>query len=311
MPAVETLTLNPSVDLLGETEAVVPRHKLRTQVIQVEPGGGGINVARALLNLGECAQAVFPAGGSSGEEFVRLLEEEGIDSRAIPVSGETRYSIAVRERSTGDQYRFVGSGDPLREAEWRACLEALVEPPTTDFVVLSGSFPPGVPHKFTSELSARLREVNSRLIVDTSGDHLFAAVDAGVFLLKPNRKELAALVGFEGDPANLDYAEAAREVVGRGVEALVVSLDADGAFFTTQSGEEGLVPSPEIDVVSTIGAGDSTVAGMVVGLVRGYSVLDAVRFGVAAGAATCLRAGSALCTSEDTERIFQRIPAPA
>ncbi len=311
MPAVETLTLNPSVDLLGETEAVVPRHKLRTQVIQVEPGGGGINVARALLNLGERAEAVFPAGGSSGEEFVRLLKEEGIDNRAIPVSGETRYSIAVRERSTGDQYRFVGTGSPLREAEWRTCLETLVEPPTTHWVVLSGSFPPGVPHTFVRELNARLREVGSRLIVDTSGDHLFAAVGAGVFLVKPNRKELAALVGFQGDPINLDYADAARQVVGRGVEAVVVSLDADGAFLTSTTGEEGLIPSPEIEVVSTIGAGDSMVAGIVLGLVRGYSLLDAVRFGVASGAATCLRAGSALCTLDDTERIFERVPAPA
>jgi 6-phosphofructokinase 2 len=281
----------------------MPEHKLRTTFVEVEPGGGGVNVSRVLHRFGTETEAVLPVGGMASQELVARLQNDGIPVRSVPVGADTRRSVTVFETDTGDHYRFVGQGRPLTEPEWRAfLLEVAIVEPHPDYVVLSGSFPPGVPADFVAELAAVARGFSARLVVDTSGEPLAAAVDAGVFLAKPNRRELAYLVGHEGPLADVDHESAARRLHERGVEIVVVSLGADGASLLHESRSTSF-RSPPVDVVSTVGAGDSMLAGILHGFGTRRDVVEAVRLGVAAGAAACVTPGSELCRPDDAYRL--------
>jgi 6-phosphofructokinase 2 len=120
-PAV-TLTMNPALDVSSAVERVLPERKLRCGPSRFDPGGGGVNVARAIRNLGGSAIAVYPFGGSTGQAYRGFLEQAGIVGRVITIAGNTRESFTVDETSTGEQYRFVLQGPTLLEPEWRECL---------------------------------------------------------------------------------------------------------------------------------------------------------------------------------------------
>ena len=188
--------MNPAVDLATETESVVPTHKLRCGDTLHDAGGGGINVARVLTRLGGDCTALCPTGGSSGHWLERRMRDEGLDSVFLPIADETRVSFTVHEHSTGAEFRFVMPGPHLSEAEWMACLahlEGLTDFP--DLLVASGSLPPGVPPDFYARLARLCRARGGRLLLDTSGPALSAALAEGVYLFKPNLKELAELAG--------------------------------------------------------------------------------------------------------------------
>jgi 6-phosphofructokinase 2 len=175
-------------------------------------------------------------------------------------------------------------------------------------VVASGSLPPGVPENFYVLLAERIAQWPVRLIVDTSGAPLQMLVDecAPVYMVKPNHGELAALVGRELEDDE-DILTAAREMLGRcKIEILVVSLGAGGVLMITGD-QATFVRAPTVPIRSKIGAGDSTVAGMTLGMVRGLSLLDSIRFGVAAGAAAVMTNGTGLCEREDAERLFAQM----
>lgn len=304
MAGIVTLTLNPSVDLAVSTERVTPEDKLRCSVPQRDPGGGGVNVARAAGRLGADVRAVLPTGGPAGEQLRQLLAREDLPVTTIDIAGETRESWTVDETSSDDQYRFVLPGPSLSEEELAACLAAVDEHGGT-VVVGSGSLPPGVADDTWARLVRSCADAGARTIVDTSGAPLRGAVEAGVWLIKPNLRELAALVGrdLEDDAA---VRAAAEELLDGGTEAVVVSMGAAGAMLVTDAGATH-VRSPTVPIRSRVGAGDSTVAGIASSLLRGDDLATAVRWGVAAGAAAVLTEGSELCRREDTERLFAEL----
>lgn len=306
-PVIVTLTMNPSVDVSTGVAQVVPEHKLRCGPTRYEPGGGGINVSRALRNLGEGSLALYTAGGARGALLQELLEQEGLGHRALAVAEPTRESFAVLEALSGQQFRFNLPGPGLSEAEWRACLDALASlNPAPAMIVASGSLPPGVPDDFYAQVAALGRAVGARVIIDTSGPALQAVVGAPLFLIKPNLHELALLVGRTLDDEE-SVEQAARELVGPGRSAaVVISLGAAGALLATGDSCERL-RAPTVPIRSKVGAGDSMVAGIVAGLMRGLDLREAVRFGVAAGAAAVMTPGSELCRRKDTERLYQRV----
>lgn len=305
MVPIFTLTLAPSLDSATVTPQIYPEGKLRCTAPVFEPGGGGINVARAIAHLGGKATALFPAGGATGEHLTALLEEENVAVDALITQDWTRQNLHVHVEAGGEQYRFVMPGAQLTAEEFRQ-LEAKVlaiEPGA--LLVISGSLPPGVALDDFTQLIERARQHGLRCIIDSSGEALTAALNiGGIELVKPNQKELAALVGRDLSQPD-DVRQAAQELVRSGkARRVVVSLGPQGALGVDETGYVQVVPPP-VKSQSTVGAGDSMVGAMTLKLARQASLLDMVRYGVAAGSAATLNQGTRLCSQENTEKIYQ------
>jgi 6-phosphofructokinase 2 len=306
MNPIVTITLNPSIDAASETEKVRHTHKVRTSNEIYEPGGGGINVARMIAELGGEVLAVYMAGGSIGEVFDALIESHGIPARRVAIADNTRISHTVRERSSGLEYRFVPEGPEIRDGECRRLLAAL-EDVSCDYLVASGSLPRGVPPDFYVEVAAIARRKSARFVLDTSGAGLRAAIEAGgIHLVKPSFGEFEALVGRELPTPESQHA-AARAIIESGkVELLAVTLGHKGAFLAHRDGVLRL-PAMEIEARSAVGAGDAFVAGMTLGLARGLPPSQAFRLGMAAGTAAVLSPGTELARRADVERLFKEL----
>ena len=306
---IVTLCMNPALDITTSTEVVRPTDKLRCAAARYDPGGGGINVAHVAEVLGASSMAVFPAGGPAGELVHTLLMAEGLAVQRVPIGGSTRESFTVNETSTSGQYRFVLPGPQLTPVEQAECLLQLRRAAVAaQIVVASGSLPPGVPEDFYQQVANLCVEQDAKFLLDTSGGGL-KHVNSGVYLLKPSVRELRECVGRELD-TEAEQLAAARELIDRGAaQHVLVSLGSKGALLATAEG--GLrYPPVEVPPGSGVGAGDAMVAGVAVGLTRGWPLTEAVRLGIAAGAAMLLTPGTAPCTREDTERLFAATPGP-
>jgi 6-phosphofructokinase 2 len=288
------------------TDRVVPAHKLRCAAPRYDPGGGGINVARAVHALGGDAVAIFPEGGAAGEMIRHLLDEEGVSYDAIAIAGFTRESLAVEERASGNQFRFILPGPEISERDQQRCLDQLaLRAPAASYIVASGSLPLGVPDDFYRHVAALAQSLGKRLVLDTSGPALKQAGSA-VHLLKPSLRELQDLVG---RPIRTESEQewAARDVIAQGrAEIVVVSLGDEGALLATADRTERF-PAIPVEARGSIGAGDSMLAGIVLGLTRGQPLHDVVRFGMAAGAAALLGFGTELCRRTDVDRLYPQM----
>ncbi|QLY28567.1 1-phosphofructokinase family hexose kinase [Nocardia huaxiensis] len=308
--AIVTLTMNPAIDLATEVDQVWPTDKMRCAPPRFDPGGGGINVARTVAALGAEVTAVFPAGGPAGVLLEDLLRCTGVPTRPVPVASQTRQNLAVTEHNGGGQYRFVFPGARLTVPEQHRCL-AEVERTAAgcEYIVASGSLPPGVPVDFYQTLADMAAELGPRLVLDTSGAAL-RAVRGGVYLLKPSVRELADYVGHPL-PAPADRVTAARRLLDAGVsEIVVVSLGAQGAVAVHAEGTQYFDPI-EVTVRSGIGAGDAMVGGMTVGLTRGLSLADAVRLGIASATAALGTSGTRPGHPARIEELFRELTAAA
>jgi 6-phosphofructokinase 2 len=307
--AIVTLTMNPAIDVNTSVDYVVSDQKLRCAAPRQDPGGGGVNVARAIRRFGGEAVAVFPCGGPPGELLKRLLDDEGVVHVPLPISGSTRENVNVFESVTGRHYRFCMPGPVLTEPEWTACLErigGMRTPPR--WIVASGTLPPGVPSDFYARLAELSRQIGARLALDTSGEPLRLALGAGVHLVKPSLHEFQELTGRSHEDADRLHQEA-RALITRGAcKAVVLSLGKGGAFWTDASGGERLA-APTVAALSAVGAGDSMLGGIVYRLARGDALAEAARFGVAAGAAAVMNPGTELCRIEDVERLRTQVGA--
>jgi 6-phosphofructokinase 2 len=303
MKPIVTLTLNPAIDEASEAEAVRPTRKIRVSAQRYDPGGGGINVARVMGEMGRSALSVFLAGGATGPVLEALLAERGLETRPVRIDGATRVSHSVYERSTGQEYRFVPEGPEITPGEWQACLDAL-DALDFDYLVASGSLPRGLPPDSYAEVARRAHRRGARFVLDTSGEALRAAVGAGgIALLKPSLGEFQALVGAVVEEPQAIEDAAAALVRSRGVEMLAVTLGHRGALFATPSGTFWSRP-PDVAPKSATGAGDSFLGGMVFGLVEGRAPEDAFLIGMAAGAAAVLTPGTELCRRDDVWRLY-------
>jgi 6-phosphofructokinase 2 len=309
MQSIVTLTMNPSIDINSSVDHVVAERKLRCKPPRYEPGGGGINVSRAIQILGGESLALYPAGGYYGRMLQDLLDREGLNHSSFPIRGLTRETLIISEESTGQQFRFGMPGPTFGEAEWQHCLDRLFSlDPKADYVVASGSLPPGVPKDFYARIGNWSKGHGGKVIVDTSGEALHLALEAGVYLIKPNMRELGELANHEIED-EVELERVAMEMVERGKsEVVVVSLGAAGALMVSKDGYEHF-RTPTVPIKSKVGAGDSMVAGIARSLAQGKTLREAVRFGVAAGAAAVMTPGTELCRREDTERLYQQMRA--
>lgn len=306
-PHVLCLTMNPSVDLATDTPRVRPTHKLRCGDAVHDAGGGGINVARVMKRLGGNCESLCPAGGPAGHWLEVRMAQDGLSNTTVPIQQETRMSFCVHETDTGEEFRFVMPGPLLSESEWRACLKHLDQlSGFPDYVVASGSLPPGVPSDFYARLARLCRERGAKLVLDTSGPPLAAALAEGVYLWKPNLKELGELTG-QSLMTPGEWQAAALQCVNEGkAEVVALTMGHLGALLVTRDGLWS-APPLKIKVASAVGAGDSFVGGMVWGLQRGMPLPEAFGWGVAAGSAALMSVTTGLSRLEDALELHPQV----
>lgn len=307
MRPILTVTLNPCVDIATSVEHVVPGPKLRCITPRIDPGGGGVNITRAICKLGGESTALVVVGGRTGRQFEELLDAEKIKTHPIRVKHDSRQSFAVTDATTLQQYRFSLPGEIVdRETAKLIQKEVLAATQKSDFVVLSGSLSPGLPVEYYAVLVDLLAAKTDRVIIDTSGpvlDHLIASLTRPIYVLRMDQKEALEAAGLTVGTSEAS-AEFAKTLIARGVaEIIVIGQGAKGSLLVTKDQTLFCAP-PKVPVRSAIGAGDAFVGALTLRLSHGVPLPDALRFGVAAAAATVQSEATALCRLADLERLL-------
>ncbi len=306
MPAIVTLTFNPALDKSTSVTELISEKKLKCTLPVYEPGGGGINVARAVHKLGGDVLALYLAGGPAGDLLGQLLVNEGIDTASISISQNTRENFIVADLASRKQYLFDMPGPYINPGEWQECLGRLEALNDLKYIVVSGSMHPGLPDDIYSCLAEIARKKKAKLVIDTSGRALQLAVQCSAWMIKPNLRELGLLAGQKDLTVEM-AGPVARQLIGQKLcEVILVSLGAEGALLVDSETTTRLL-QPKEKVKSTVGAGDSLVAGMIYKLSLGETLVEAARYGVACGCAATLKPGSELCSKSDADRIFSSI----
>lgn len=300
-----TVTLNPCIDKSTRLEKLKPDSKLRCTEVVNEPGGGGINVSKALQKLELSSVALFPAGGYNGNMLCSLLKDQGILFHAVDTKVETRENWIVLETAQNEQYRFTFPGRAV-EQETITTLIDHIRSFSPAYVITSGSLPPGLPDYFYGLVVKTAKSVGAKTIVDTSGPALQALKGKGAYLIKPNIGELCKMLNVEW----LDKEEvvaASRQAINDGfAEIIAVSMGHKGAWIISRE-ENYFATAPEVPKKSTVGAGDSMVAGMIYMLRQNRSLKEVIAFGVACGSAATMNEGTQLFRKEDAMHLYEWI----
>lgn len=303
MKQIVTLTLNPALDKNCAVDQVVAERKLRCDVPYYHPGGGGLNVARAIAELGGQANAYWTCGGAVGQLLSQMLDHETVEHYPLNIAAMTRENLIVYERSSERQYRFGMPGAKLTDEELEKCIERLAAiDPAPEYLVLSGSLPPGVGEETYARVASRMSSTCC-VVVDTSGPALKRGLETPLYLIKPNMRELGQLAG-RAIERDAEIRDVALSLIDAGkVQIVVTSLGSGGAMVTTTEEHEH-IRAPTVRIRSKVGAGDSMLAGIVFALSQGKSAANAARFGVAAGSAAVMTEGTELCHRADVERLY-------
>ncbi len=299
-----TLTLNPALDMAAEVPEVIAGQKLRCSDPLLDPGGGGLNVSRAIRALGGDSLALVAIGGLTGDRLAGLIRAAGVTFLSILGPGETRQSLTVTEEKTGRQFRFMLPGPVWGEAE-RARVFTLLRATARPggLSVISGSQPPGVPADFPAQLAESMP--GSRVVLDTSGKPLSEAVANPIPGLEVLRMDSEEAEGLTGHPlaSREETADFAQALARRGVaKKVVVARGADGNVLATAD-RRLFSPAPNVRVKSTVGAGDSFVAALVLAMARGQDDAEALAMAAAAAAAAVMTDATQLCRPEDVMRL--------
>ena len=300
---IVTVTLNPCIDKTVSVDQMLPDCKLACSDVRHYPGGGGLNVARVISRLGGDVCAYWSCGGDVGRRLQQFLDEESVPHNPIPIQEPVRENLIVRESSSGSLFRFGMPGPLLSDTErdhWAQQMRQI--PAAVDYVVFSGSLPAGTAPEWYGELLSAV-PAGIRIVVDTKQAALQRALEYGVFLIKPNVRELAELVGHELQDDTAIERAAQQIIERRGAEVVIVSLGRAGVLLVTADTTER-IPAPTVRLRSKVGAGDAVVGGLVTALSQGKSLAEATRLGVAAGAAAVMTEGTELCHEDDVAEIF-------
>ena len=307
--AILTVTANPALDLSTEAPAVIPDRKLRCTEPLVHPGGGGVNVSRAIANLGGASRALVAHGGPTGQALVALIEAEGLSVESLGVPHPTRQSVSVREAATGLQYRFMMPGPPWTAQDAEAARDALLGAVEDGaLVVPSGSLPPGLSVEFFLDLVPEVAARGGRMILDTSGAALIRAARAraGLYVLRMDTVEAEELTGRHLTSVEEIAAITTSLREAGAAEIVMVAAGADGNVIDTGAWR-GLCRPPLVVAHSKIGAGDSFVGAFAMALERGDDPVTACAWGTAAAASAVREPGTRLCQRADTERFFGQV----
>lgn len=306
MPRILTVTLNPALDIGAAVDHVAPDVKLRCGPATAEPGGGGVNVSRAIALLGGDSAAMVAAGGPTGARLLDLLRQARLSPVVLPAPGDMRESLTFTETATGRQFRFVLPGPVWRAGDVAAATGAILAAAQPDDVVVgSGSLPPGVPAAFWRDLVAPLANRGARLLLDTSGAALAAAAaptdGPALTALRMNDAEAEVVAG-RSLPDLSAIADFAGTLATAGcADCVLIGVGAQGAVIATARLRRICRP-PVVPVVSRVGAGDSFMAGFTLALARGADVVAACVAGVGAAASAVGTPGVQLCDRATSER---------
>lgn len=304
--AVLTVTLNAAVDKTYRVEGFCLDRVFRVEAGRVVAGGKGINVARVLHTLGVPVVATGFLGGHNGAFILDSLKQEGIPGDFVWTQGESRVCLAVIDPIAGTQTELNEIGPEIHPEEVSALEQKLAQLlPQFAYVTLCGSAPPGVPTDFHARVIRLGHKAGVRVVLDSSGELLRHGLEAGPWMVKPNRAELSAIFGRE--PTDVDEAtQMAHQLLAKGIEIAVVTLGKQGAIWVSAEGEWFAQP-PEVEFVSAVGSGDSMLAAMLYAFIQGMSPPDVLRWGVAAGAANAAVFGAGFCTREQIEALVPRV----
>ena len=302
---IYTITLNPALDRTLWVERIRADDSNRIKKEERYAGGKGIDVSRVLTMLGVGSTALGFVGGFTGAELEGRLLNEGISCDFIRISGETRTNIIMNDMSTGGQSVFGASGPVIEPYELMQMIHKVEGLEHPEMVIISGSIPPGVHPKIYRKIIEIAKNRNAKVILDADGEALVEGTQAFPDIIKPNIHELSRLVGVELKELD-DIIDAARSVQKKGIGLLLVSMGAKGLLLIGER-ESYHAAHPEVIVKNTIGAGDSAVAGFVYALTESKSLKEALAYAVAAGTATTLMPGTALCCKDDFLRLLPAV----
>lgn len=298
-----TLTVNPALDKSAKVDGLVHSQKLKCHSIQHQPGGG-INISRVLKRLGSETTCILTSGGDTGKYLTDLLIKETIQPKIIPVKAWTRENLSVVDTQSNLQYRFGMPGNELSKTELESIknlLKEVVSP--QDILVISGSLSAKMPLDYYTQAIKLFADKNVKIVIDTSGQALVEALKENVYLIKPNQRELAQLAGKEFMYTAEQEAFAMELVKLKKAQYVAVSLGVRGTFLASSDGVF-YKTTPSVMVKSTIGAGDSMVAGLLYGIQNGFPPEKMLKWGVACGVATTMSEGTGLATKENIDQVL-------
>ena len=303
---ITTVTLNPAIDKMITVEKMNIGGVNIVGSIQIDPGGKGVNVSRVIQRLRGKTVALGFVGGGMGRCIIHCLKRERVTTDFVEVEGETRVNLSLMERSKKTVTSFHEMGHRVREIE----LEILKDKlkgwlAESKIVVLSGSVPPGIHQGIYKELIFLIKSRGVKVFLDTHGQPLKEGIKAAPYLVKPNLDEMRELTGSPLS-SDEDIVSSGKRLIESGVDIGIVSMGERGAYIFTEDKTLRAV-APRIEMLSTIGSGDSMIAGLALSLARGDSLEDAISLGVAAGAATAMTMGTELCRRDDVVRLKKEI----
>ena len=301
-----TVTLNPAVDRELTVDSIAFDTVLRASDWQVDCGGKGFNVARMLKSLGVASTALGFAAGKTGELLDKQLKALGINTDFTWVEGETRTNVSIVSSENG-RYVKVNEPGPAIAEEHLVRLKEKIQScaQSGDWWVVAGSLPPGVPAEFYGEIIEIIHSADAKVFLDTSSEALLRSCSAGPLLVKPNAEEAHELTGLPVSDTR-EIAEAGAAICKLGPANVIVSLGKDGALLVNGK-DVWKAESPKIIEKNPIGAGDSMVAGMVWGLSEGVELSEALRRGIACGAATASQSGTTVGSLSQVEKLLQKV----
>jgi 1-phosphofructokinase len=305
MAMIYTITLNPALDRTLWVKFIHADDSNRIEREERYAGGKGIDVSKVLATLGVTSRALGFVGGFAGEELEGLLLNEGIPFDFIRISGEIRTNIIINDMSAGTQTVLSAQGPVIRPYKLMDMIHKIEKIEKPEFIIISGSLPGGVHPEIYRRIIEIAKNRGTMTVLDTDGEALKTGIQAFPDIIKPNIYELGRLVDRELDSMD-DIISAARSVKDKGVRIVLVSMGAKGILLVSENERHVAVP-PKVDVKNTIGAGDASVAGFVYGLSQGKGLRESLVYAVAAGTATTLMPGTALCQKEDFLRLVPQI----
>ena len=304
---IYTLTLNPSLDKSIIINNLIMGEGINRAVdIRNDPGGKGINVCRVLHRLGKESLALGLVGGYTGLQLQKLLDQEGISHDFLEIKGETRTNLLISDQKKNRHWKINEYGPEITSSELSQLQEKLYHLyPLPEFLILSGSLPVGVSADIYRQIILSVKSLGVKTVLDCEGLPLRLGIKGNPFLVKPNRREAEELLGKKLRKRD-DLVDAAFTLLRQGIKMVSISRGVRGAIIAGEQGCWEAIP-PRVSVRSTVGAGDSFLAGLIFSLAENKEPSEALRFAVATGAASVLATGTGLCQREDAETLFLQV----
>ncbi len=305
MANIAVLSLNPALDVSYKIQKLADDEKIHSFETRFDPGGNGINVARAFKRLAVKASACCVLAGKIGNLISDILTEELDDPHFIWEDGETRINCVIQQNDPVSQYEINGMGPSMSFSVLDRLEKDIYKYSKDGFAVLTGSAPLNITYNIYGILVNRLKNAGIRCLVDADGALLSNAVKSQPFIIKPNIHELERLAKRKFS-SNVEIAFAAMDIYNSGIEYVIVSLGHKGAIMASKEGVFHAI-APEVPVVSRVGAGDSMVAAILSVIAIGGKPEEALKLGIACGSATVQMPGTELFTMELVNNIIGEI----